>query len=100
MSSSISWYTLDHVAYLEASSLERRAKEWLYPFPDFITKKPPYDQIREDFDLTGLTRDIGLENDLSDSLLSGIDWILRKGFEKWSQEKNSVRAITVLLLST
>ena len=75
------------MAYLEPSSLERKAKEWLYPYPDFITKRPPYDQIRVNFDVMGVTRDIGLENDLSDSLLSNIEWILTKGFEKWSQEK-------------
>ena len=79
------------MAYLEPSPLERKAKEWLYPYPDFITKRPLYDQIREDSNVPGLIsdliRDTGLENDLSDSLLNNIEWILTKGFEKWSQKK-------------
>ena len=58
-----------------------------YPYPDFITKRPSYDQIREDFDVTGLILEIGLQNDLNNSLLSDFEGILARGFEKWSQEK-------------
>lgn len=71
----------------EPSSLERKAKEWLYPYPDFITTRPPYGQITEDFNVMGLTLELGLQNDLSESLLYDFRGILARGFEKWSQVK-------------
>ena len=61
--------------------LDRKAKEWLYPYPDFITNRPPYD-MREEFNAMNRRHD----NDSKDSIpQTKIEDILIRGFKKWSQ---------------
>ena len=75
------------MAYTELSSLERKAKEWLYPYPDFITKRPPYDQIEKEYNGWEHRLEIDLQDHLSESLRMKFKSILTRGFEKWSQER-------------
>lgn len=68
------------------SSLERKAKEWLYPYPDFITKRPPYNQMKEEYDGWEHRLEIDLQNHLDESLRMKFKGILTRGFKKWNQE--------------
>ena len=84
---------------LNSFSLERRAKEWLYPYPDFITKRPPYGPMKEEYDGMARRLESDLQNRLSDSHRTKIKSILERGFEKWSQEQrfsiNNYSAVVV-----
>lgn len=88
---------LDLEAYSETFFLESKAKEWLYPYPDFITKRPPYD-MREEYDGMHQRHDIDLKDS---SPQTKIKDILIRGFKKWSQaeafstDNNSATVVTV-----
>ena len=72
---------------LNSFSSERRAKEWLYPYPDFITKWLPYGPMKEEYDAMEHRLESDLQNRLSDSHRGKIKSILDRGFEKWREEQ-------------
>ena len=73
---------------LNSFFLERRAKEWLYAYPDFITKRLPYGPMKEEYDAMEHRLESDLQNRLSDSHRRKIKSILERGFDKWSQEQS------------
>lgn len=80
---------LNLVAYFETPSSDRKAKEWMYSYPDFITKRPPYDHIETEYHKINE----GLESDLQDHpdsyLRNKFKNILTRGYENWSKGTNN-----------
>ena len=74
-------------------SLERKIKDWLYPLPDFLDKRPPYKSVGDEFKQG---TNSGLENRLDrDSILDPhsilrerVRRILYRGLAIWKGEKS------------
>ena len=88
MSSNISQHALNLAAYFEAPYLERKAKEWMYSYPDFITKRPPYDHIETEYHKINEGLEIDLQDHLDTTLQNKFKNILTRGFEKWNEGSN------------
>ena len=76
------------VAYFETPSSDRKAKEWMYSYPDFITKRPPYGHIETEYHKINEGLEIGLQDHLDSTLQDKFKNILTRGFEKWNEGSN------------
>ena len=79
---------LNLVAYFETASSDRKAKEWMYSYPDFITKRPPYDHIETEYQKTKKRLGIDLQDYLDSTLQNKFKNIVTRGFEKWNEGSN------------
>ena len=75
------------MAYFE-TPLDRKAKEWMYSYPDFITKRPPYGHIETEYHKINQRLGIDLQAYLDSTLQNKFKNILTRGFEKWSKGTN------------
>ena len=73
------------VAYFETRSSDRKAKEWMYSYPDFITKRPPYDRIETEYHKINEDLESDLHDHLESSLQNKFKNILTRGYENWSK---------------
>ena len=76
-------------AYVETPYLERKAKEWMYSYPDFITKQPPYDDIEKEYHKIKEDSESDLQDDLDSTLQNKFKNILTRGYENWSKGTNN-----------
>ena len=67
-------------------SIDRKVKDWLYPFPDFIGQVPPYNmrEVSDNFEKC-LARD--LNDHLEDSDREKVIKILTRGINKWRAQE-------------
>lgn len=67
--------------------LDRKMKAWLYPFPDFITTRPPYGPMQEEIIRLDRSLRIDLNSRTNDGLLEDLGAILKRGVERWKSFK-------------
>ena len=80
---------LNLVAYFETPSSDRKAKEWMYSYPDFITKRPPYGHIETEYHKINERLGIDLQDYLDSTLQNKFKNILARAFEKWNKGTNN-----------
>ena len=76
------------VAYYETPS-DRKAKEWMYSYPDFITKRPPYNHIETEYHKIKESLESDLHDHVDSSPQNKFKNILARGYENWSKGTNN-----------
>ena len=89
MSSNISQHAFNLAAYFETLYLEKKAKEWMYSYPDFITKCPPYDHIETEYHKVIESLKNDPQDHLDSTLHDKFKNILTRGYENWSKGTNN-----------
>lgn len=64
--------------------LERRMKDWMYPFPTFFTTHPLYKYMVEEIENLDRRLEFDLKNDLNGNLREQLKKILERGAGEWT----------------
>ena len=75
--------------YIETPCSDRKAKEWMYSYPDFITKRPPYGHIETEYQKINERLGIDLQDYLDSTLQDKFKNLLARAFENWNKGAGS-----------
>lgn len=68
-------------------TLDRKVKDWLYPFPDFISREPPYGSMKEIQKALPSRLDVELKDHPDDDLRTKLGVIFDRAIERWKIAK-------------
>ena len=61
----------------------------MYSYPDFITKRPPYEHIETEYHKINQDSESDLQDDLDSTLQDKFKNIFTRGYENWSKGTNN-----------